>query len=572
MPLEIKFGQHSSRGRKAINQDFHGMMLPERDQANSKGTAFVLCDGISSSNVSQIASETTVAGFLQDYYATPEQWTVRSAAKKVLNATNSWLYAQTRKGAHRYDIEKGYVCTFSALILKSASAHIFHVGDTRVYRQHNDTLEQLTEDHRVRESADSYYLSRAIGMREQLEIDYLKLPLQKDDVFVLASDGVYEHLKPKSIVETIAKHPEDLDKAAQEIVAAALENGSQDNLSIQIVQVCELGSQDITDLQLEARTLPPPPTLNPNDLIDGYRVIRTLYMGPRSHVHLVKDEASGTLAALKTLSADKHQDTAFIESFLMEQWVASRVDNPHILRPLAQQNRRNYLYSIAEYVEGISLRQWMNDNPEPELEVVRKIIEQIAKGLLAMHRQEMLHQDLRPENILIDNTGTVKIIDFGATRVAGVEELSSPYERQHIRGTLQYTAPEYLLGEMPRDNADLYSLAVICYEMLSAKLPYGARVGRANTRTAQRRLIYQTVLDDDKNIPAYVDEALRRAVDTSPTRRYQELSEFLYHLRHPSSSTLRKVPLIERDPVLFWKSLSAVLFVGLLASLFQSNF
>ena len=124
----------------------------------------------------------------------------------------------------------------------------------------------------------------------------------------------------------------------------------------------------------------------------------------------------------------------------------------------------------------------MIDNPKPDLETVRRIVEQIARGLLAFHRMEMLHQDLRPANIMIDSTGTVKIIDFGSTRVAGLLEMSPNGVEEQIMGTAQYTAPEYFLGEIGTPRSDLFSLGVITYQMLSGKLPYGAEVAKSKTK------------------------------------------------------------------------------------------
>jgi serine/threonine protein kinase len=174
---------------------------------------------------------------------------------------------------------------------------------------------------------------------------------------------------------------------------------------------------------------------------------------------------------------------------------------------------------------------------------------------------EMLHQDLRPENIMIDATGTVKIIDFGSTRVAGIMEINTPIERCDILGTAQYIAPEYLLGEMGTPLSDMFSLGVITYQMLTGKLPYGAQVARARTKTAQSRLVYHSVLDDDREIPAWIDDVLRKAVHPNPAKRYEELSEFVYDLRHPNKAFINKArpPLMERNPVLFWKSISFIL-------------
>ncbi len=563
MPLKLSIGQHSNKGRKPLNQDFHGVMSPVEPLSSSKGTAVVIADGISSSSVSQVASEISVKGFLEDYYATSESWSVRSSGQHVLNATNSWLYAQTRNGPYRYDIEKGYVCTFSALVLKSTTAHIFHTGDARVYRLAEATLEQLTEDHRVWISADKSYLSRALGMRENLEYDYQSQPMVEGDVFILATDGVYEFVKPRAIAAMIGQYNGELDKAAQHIVAKALAEGSNDNLTIQIVRVDQLGSRDVLELQEHALALPFPPELKPRMLFDGYRIVREMHHSPRSHVYLATDEETGEQLVLKTPSVDLRNDAAYLESFLMEEWVARRVKSAHLLQPRPQSRKRNYLYIVTEFVEGKTLRQWMLDNPAPDLEIVRDVVEQAARGLRVMHRQEMLHQDLRPENIMIDSSGTVRIIDFGSTCVAGVAEIYSVNEQQNVRGTLQYTAPEYLLGEPGTSSSDLYSLGVIAYEMLSGSLPYGASMGRATTRAAQQRLTYRSVLDDERTIPFWVDETIHKAVQPQPSRRYSEMSEFLYDLRHPNPAFLRKQrqPLAERNPILFWKVLSLMLFI-----------
>src|SRR5688572_14149768 len=190
--LKISLGQHSAKGRKDVNQDCHGACLPAEPQLTAKGIAIALADGVSSSNVSQIAAEATVKGFLEDYYCTSPAWSVKHSARRVLTAINSWLYAQTRQSQYRYDQDRGYVCTVSALVIKSTTAHIFHVGDSRIYRLRNGTLEQLTEDHRLWISQDKSYLSRAFGVNSQLEIDYRATGVGQGDVFVLATDGIHE--------------------------------------------------------------------------------------------------------------------------------------------------------------------------------------------------------------------------------------------------------------------------------------------------------------------------------------------------------------------------------------------
>lgn len=562
--LKITAGQRSDKGRKKVNQDFHGVYTPDEPLLSSKGIAIALADGISSSDVSGEASQTAVTSFLEDYYCTSESWSVKNAVQRVLMATNSWLHAQTRRSRYRFENkDRGYVCTFSALVFKSTTAHIFHVGDARIYRLTGGSLEQLTEDHRTWISQNDSYLSRALGIDNSLDIDYQAQPLETGDIFVLATDGIYEHAAETFITATIQTHIGDLDRAAQIILDESLERGSTDNLTIQIVRIEELPNQGVDEVYQQLTTLPFPPLLEARMPFDGYRIVREVHSSSRSHVYLATDTDTNEQVVIKTPSVDLRSDPAYLERFLMEEWVARRIDNAHVLKPCQQKRKRNYLYIVTEYIEGQTLAQWMIDNPKPNVEVVRGIIEQIAKGLQAFHRQEMLHQDIRPNNIIIDHNGTVKIIDFGSTRVAGLTDISKPITQQQVLGTAQYTAPEYFLGESGTTRSDLFSLGVLAYYMLSGKLPYGARVSNATSKAAQRKLKYASVLSDDSNTPAWLDQTLRKAVQLDPYKRYAELSEFVYDLRHPSKAFLNKTraPLMERNPVLGWQLISLLLFI-----------
>jgi serine/threonine protein phosphatase PrpC len=568
--LKISIGQHSDKGRKAINQDFHGALIPNEPLLSIKGIAIVVADGISSSNVSHIASQSAVKGFLTDYYCTSESWSVKTSAQRVIAATNSWLHAETRRSAYEYDRDKGYVCTLSAMVIKAAAAHIFHVGDSRIYRCNGSGLEQLTDDHRVHVSSEQSYLGRAMGANPQIEIDYRLVPLEKGDVFLLATDGAYSHAGPKFIARTIQDNAADLDVAAKAIVEEAYKNGSDDNLTAQIVRIDELPDGEARELFGLASELPLPSLLEARMLFDGYRIVREVHGSSRSHIYLAVDTETDELVIIKIPSIELRGDPAYLKRFVMEEWVARRINSAHVLKPCKQSRKHNYLYVVTEYIEGQTLSQWMIDNPRPDLETIRGIVEQIARGLQAFHRMEMLHQDIRPDNIMIDKTGTVKIIDFGSTKVKGVVEAAPATDHDDILGTVQYTAPEYFVGESGTSRSDIFSLGVITYQILTGRLPYGAEIAKARTKSQQRKLRYKSALDDSREIPAWVDEVLRRAVHLDPYKRYDELSEFTYDLRNPSKNHLnaRTAPLIERNPLLFWKCVSMILASIVLLLLF----
>jgi serine/threonine protein phosphatase PrpC len=561
--LSISIGQHSRAGRKPINQDHYGLYIPSGSELLTKGIVAAIADGISSSDVSQQASSIAIASFIDDYYATPDSWSVNTAASRVLQSINAWLYGLSRNSAYRYEPDKGYICTFSGLVLKADKAHLFHAGDSRIYRVSNPALEALTTDHRQSDNEQESYLTRAMGLEQQLRCDCRTIETQVGDTFLLTTDGVYDFLSPGQISEVINAHVDNLQEAAEKLIDMALDAGSDDNLTVQIIRIEQLPAQGEAQLQSEAAQLPLPPALEPGMQFDGFDIIRQLYASSRSHVFLAKDRDSDELVALKTLSTDLEDDPEAIDRFLMEDWIAHRLDNVHCLKAIDNSRQRQYLYTATEYIEGQTLTQWMHDNPEPSLDEVRRIVEQIGHGLQAMHRKEMIHQDIRPDNILLDKSGTVKILDFGSTRIAGIAELGA--ETQLILGTAQFTAPEYFLGYEGTNQSDIFSLGVLTYHLLTHALPYGTKVSSAYNVAAQRKLSYQSLLGEDLKIPFWVDDTLRKAVHVQPHRRYQEVAEFIYDLNHPNKAFVNKArpPLIERNPVLFWQCISLLLLVAL---------
>jgi serine/threonine protein phosphatase PrpC len=565
--LVVATGQHSDKGRKETNQDFHGILIPREPQLSAKGIVVALADGVSSSAVSREAAEAAIAALLEDYYCTSEAWSVKKSVEHVLVSVNSWLHAQTQRSQHRYDRERGFVCTFSGIVFKSTTAYLFHVGDTRIYRLRGASLEQMTEDHRLRLSSQESFLARALGMDRKIEIDSQALPLAIGDIFLVITDGVYEFIDHEIVIGAIAEGAGDLEKVARRLTEVAFARGSADNLSVQLVRIDDLPAPESNEIYRQLGDLPFPPVLTPRMLFDGFEIVRPIKQSSRSHIFLAVDKNSGDRVVVKTPSIDQREDPAYLERFLLEEWIARRIESPHVLKAQALTRKRNFIYVVTEYVDGITLAQWMIDNPRPDLQAVRGIVDQIARGLQAFHRLEMVYQDLKPDNIMIDGTGTVKIIDFGATRVPGVEEISTPIGQINLLGAEQYAAPEYFLGEAGNARSDQFSLGVIAYQMLAGTLPYGATVPRARTKAAQKKLSYKSVLNEDREIPAWVDDAIRKAVHPDPFSRYEEISEFVFDLHHPNREFLNKTrpSLLERNPVLFWKAISFMLLLALVA-------
>lgn len=554
---KITIGLYSLTGRKERNDDSYGILIPDQPLLETKGIAMAIADGMSTSEAGKEASETCVKSFLSDYYCTHESWTVKTSVTRVLTALNRWLYSQSQA---RYMSDRAMVSTFSGLILKGALAHIFHAGDSRIYLLRNGDMQQLTRDHRVYISGDREVLARAFGIDPALEVDYRSKALLAGDVLIFSTDGVHDFLRDSDIKKIVLKHTDNLDGAAKALVDAAYEADSNDNLSCQIVRIDDPGapSQKAHLQKLTGR--PFPPELEPGMIMDDFRVERELYLSSRSQVYLAVDVKSNERVVLKTPSVNFEDDPAYIELFTREEWIGSQIDNPHVLKVRTKGRPRKFLYTVLDYVEGQTLSQWMHDNPSPTLVEVREIVGQIAIGLRAFHRKEMIHQDLKPDNIIIDKHGTVKIIDFGSTRVAGLQEVEGRAKLPEHLGTRDYSAPEYLLGQKPDNGSDLYSLGVMTYEMLTGKLPYGKGFASKND---VGKLTLTPASEHNKNIPHFVSYALAKAVHTNPRERYHLLSEFLNDLEKPNAASLDagSQPLLKRNPVAFWRIAALVLLL-----------
>ena len=531
--------------------------------------AVVVADGVSAAEAGKDASELCVKSFINDYFSTPETWEVKTAAHRVLVSLNRWLFS---KGQSLADERRGYVAAMSALVLKGRSAYIFHVGDTRIYRLRDGGLEPLTQDHHTWVSAETCYLSRAMGMGINLDIDYRKTGVEPGDVLFFSTDGVHEHVKSSDIAALLADAELDPDTACQQLIDQALANGSQDNLSCQILRVEGLPDANSTDVYAALSRLPFPPSLQVGMILDGYQVEAVLHESSRSQLYQVRDAETGERMAMKTPSVSFSDDAAYIERFIMEEWIGRRISNPHIVRTVEQGRSPQCLYYLMEHVEGKTLKQWMVENPNPEIGVVVDIVGQIVDGLRALHRRETLHQDLKPDNIMIQPDGVVKIIDLGSAYIAGIHETNVPFEREQNLGTIKYSAPEYKLGRRPSTRSDQFSLGMIAYELFTGGLgfPYGEKFVGAQTLRDFSALGYQPAAGYNPLVPSWVDGALRRALSLNADLRYDALSELMADLQQPNPEFLESgsLPLIQRDPLRFWKGLSAVLGVIVVVLLF----
>ncbi|MBL1260578.1 MAG: serine/threonine-protein phosphatase, partial [Thiotrichaceae bacterium] len=273
--LSINAGQYSEKGNKPQNEDSCGILVPEEPTLTSKGIAIIIADGVSSAEGGREAAESCVSGFLNDYFSTPESWTVKSSGQRILGALNHWLYSQNqRAGATSQNL----LTTMSSVVIKSTTAHLFHVGDSRIYHMSKQgDLECMTRDHQTWASSEKAFLNRAMGADTLVEIDYRNLAIEAGDLFLLTTDGVHEHINHKALTQTLREMRDQPERAAKQLVRQALKNGSDDNATCQVVVIESLPVQNEEEFFQHLTDLPFPPYLEPGMILDGYKILRELH-------------------------------------------------------------------------------------------------------------------------------------------------------------------------------------------------------------------------------------------------------------------------------------------------------
>ncbi len=561
--LEVKIGGTSLAGAKPENEDAFAAHQPDVWPRHYKGVAAVVADGLSSCDNAQVASQLSVTHFLGDYYATPEAWSVKKSCGRVLTALNTWLFQHgVNSGSH--------ATTFSALIIKSHTCHLFHVGDSRIYLYRDNRLRQLTRDHVQTQGNKKQHLTRALGVDSSLDVDYSDLLVQTGDKLLLTTDGIHDFVSDAKLTELLTHTELSLEQVSEHMCQLAQEKQSQDNLTALIVEIQQLPKEELSETHKIITELPIPPVLKPGQVLDDFHVLEHIYSGTRSHLYLVKDK-NDLLKVLKAPSLSFSEDAEYLSAFIREEWIGKRLNHPAIMKIYDIEGARSCRYHICEYIKGISLRQWMTDNPMPDLSQVRELVNQFVQAIRVMQRQDMVHRDLKPENIMFDEQGRVKLIDFGTVLVAGVTESHQTITESCPVGSVEYIAPEYLLGNKGTVQSDIYSMGIIIYEMLGQHLPYQALKPNQYSGKHYSDWKYESLNKHRQDLPGWVDAVLQKACAPNPAKRYSALSELVSDLKKPPAELTHQnesKPLLERDPVKFWQIISLCLLVMLLISWF----
>ena len=198
--LQLRIGHASATVQGKNNEDFYGIVTEREDaEARHRGIVVAIADGVSGNSGGRFASETAVKSLLRDFYAAPRAWSITRVLDKLLLSINDWVFSENA----RHPEYEGMVTTLTVLVLKDRFYHLAHVGDTRVYHSRGNIFKQLTIDHTWNRTDMRHVLKRAVGLDSHLVVDYVDGELAPGDVFLMASDGIWEVLGERVLRETI---------------------------------------------------------------------------------------------------------------------------------------------------------------------------------------------------------------------------------------------------------------------------------------------------------------------------------------------------------------------------------
>ncbi len=547
MALMFQTGSSSLTGQRERNEDFVSMVTPAGSTLKLKGAIFAVADGVSGNAGGREAAEMTVRSLLTDFYATPDTWEIPAALDKVISAANRWVLAQAMQ--HRE--MAGMATTLTVLVLRGQRYFAAHVGDSRLYRLRDGKLECLTTDHVWDRPDMRHVLKRAVGLDQQLSVDYAEGALQAGDRFALMSDGVWSAL-PEHRLQQLMQPYAPPQAMADAMTREALQAGGSDNASVVIVQIEAIGEDTLTDFLAESRALKPPAKLKVGDTIDQFEVMEPLHQSRATLVYKVRHRDSGQLWVLKTLQPVLADDLQSCSALLNEEWLAKRMSSQYLPQVLPlEADQRSHLYYIMSWHEGATLQQRLQHGHHFTTAGITRIGQEMLRGLGALHRMHVLHRDIKPANLHMGKDGRLRLLDLGVASSGHV----SMQDTMPNPGTPSYMAPELFEHAEASVASDLYAAGVTLYHLLTRKYPYGEiepfqhpRFGEPVPPTRYR-----------PDIPGWLENIILKAVARNPAARFETAEEMLLALELGESRPIvpvQRTPLVSRAGLQQWQWLA----------------
>lgn len=555
--LEIAAGFATALGPRKDNQDFGAVHLGTPSEQALHGMLAIVADGVSGSKGGQIASELAGRTFIDGYLDQNPLKGVAAAGVAALTGYNRWLHA---KGRSDPDME-GAATTFTALVMRGREATALHVGDSRAWHFRDGVLTRLTEDHALTQPGLNHVLYRAIGIEPDLRLDVQTVTLKAHDRLLLTTDGVHGVVSEEDLIRMLARRASP-EADAQAIVDKAGEEETRDNATAIVIDVIRLGAIDQDAVGAEAAGLPILPVPDVGENVDDFRLERIISDGRYTRVFTARDGEGGPLVVLKFPKPALLSESGARGAFLRESFIGRRIDSPHVGKTLAlDAGRQGGLYIVQPLYVGRTLHARIADEPL-DIPTGVDVAIRLSRAVAALHRHGIAHRDIKPDNVILETNGGLKLIDLGVARLPRIEE----YAEAEAPGTTGYKAPEIFSGNLGDALTDQYALGVTLYRIFAGEYPCGQEedFNRMRFEKPTRPSKYRP------DMPAWLEAAILRTLAVEPKERFADVEELIHILESGSAAAApprRDLSLMERYPIQFWQGVSALLLVLLLTSL-----
>ncbi len=551
--MELTYAELSSPGpARENNEDYVGFYQPQSvEEKRGRGAVAVLADGVGGMQHGEVASRLAVETALKTFRETPGGQTPQQIITQMFNAANVAVYD---KGMENHGKAR-MATTLAVVVLRDNEITVGNVGDSRIYLVRKATIKQLSTDHtyigmqqkfgliseqEAKTSENRSILTRSVGHEPVIRADVESALVFKGDKIVLCSDGLYSHVADSEIADIVFRLSPA--QACRQLVALAEQRGTDDNLSVQIVQINEVEKVALyRGVAMYQETVDPTTRyeVRPGQVLDNrFQILETISRSGMATIFKATDLNTKLTVAIKVPLLQYESDPGFFSRFQREEEIGSRLNHPYILKfyPVPEESRTRP-YIVTEYLRGYTLSHLLTSVcPMPEKDAI-KLASRICEALVYMHGQGVVHRDLKPQNVMLCNDGTIRIMDFGIAKAEGRRMTFAGFTP--AVGTPDYMAPEQVKGKRGDERTDIYSLGAMLYEMVVGVPPFqcendnplvvmNARVN--GDPVAPRKL-------NPKASPQ-IEEIILHAMERDPRKRYQSAVTMKLELDDPASVQL----------------------------------
>jgi serine/threonine-protein kinase len=548
--MELSHAELSSPGPvRATNEEAVGFWEPlSGDEKRSRGAIAALADGAIGPKSGELASRQAVDTALATFREAGQNTPPKQLLADIFSAANLAVYEKGMAG----DAGGRLSTTLSLVILRGDEIAVGSVGDSRAYLVRQGEIRQLSTDdtylgmqqkfglvseEEARNSEHRATLTSSVGQHSSIRIEPELFEVVRGDRIVLCSKGLYRSVADSEIAETVSL--QSPAQACRRLISLAESRSTGECLSIQVIAVGQVEAGDLADGgtavgEGEPRShgyeLQPGQTLD-----DRFLITEVISRSGMATIFKATDALSKKDVAIKIPFLQYESDPGFYSRFVREGEIGSKLDHPYILKFVPVENRsRPYL--VTEYLRGYTLANLLkNVQRMPEADAL-KIASRICDALTYMHAHDVIHRDLKPQNVMICHDGTIRILDFGIARSTGRRFTFSGFTP--AMGTPEYMAPEQVKGKRGDERTDLYSLGAILYQMVVGEIPFGDNEDVFDGMNA--RVTGDPVAPRKKNrqLSEQVEEIILHAMEREPKNRYPSAAAMKEELEHPEQVAL----------------------------------